>query len=210
VRTAKASGRFRDRPLGRSVAQGLSWLFNPLVYCTLYFGGLVARRPAWWMSIFGLWALLVAAPAALLVIGQRWGLWTDWDVSRLAERRRYMPWVWALSATAVAVSWGASWPEVLRFSAAAICLWLTLSVLVGFWWKISLHVGGTVGILGLVWVVWGPPLVWAVAWPPVAVAWARIQLKRHTWGQVVAGAVAGAISVLAVRYGFAQAMWNVR
>ncbi|MCY0900220.1 MAG: hypothetical protein OWU33_15090 [Firmicutes bacterium] len=177
------------------VAIFLSTLFNPLVYCTLFLGALAFWRSAWAWRLLVVWLGLVAGPATLLYWGHARGIWSDWDVSRREERRTYMPGVVGFAGVTAASAWGFQFPAVLRFSVLAIAIWLVLSTVVGFWWKISLHVGGTVGIAGLAALVWGLNRALVVAWVPVAVAWARLVLKRHTWDQVIAGAFAGAIAL---------------
>ncbi|MCY0879510.1 MAG: hypothetical protein OWU84_11290 [Firmicutes bacterium] len=180
---------------GHRIAAILSTLFNPLVYCTLFLGSLALWRPGWAGRLLVVWVGLVLGPAALLLWGHARGIWSDLDVSRREERRTYMPGVVGFASATAASAWGLSFPAFLRFSVSAIAIWLALSTLVGFWWKISLHVGGTVGIFGLAALVWGLPAALAVAWVPVAVAWARLALKRHTWDQVIAGAVAGGLAL---------------
>ena len=185
----------------RRVAEGLSLVFNPLLYCTGYLALMVLMRPAWWTPALILWALLVAAPALLLVGGIRQGIWSDWDLSRLEERRTYMPWVLGFSLVAAGWAWWGRFPPALQLAAFSIALWLLISVAVGLWWKISLHVGGATGIVWLIAITLSGSAAAGLTWVPLAVAWARLVLRRHTWGQVVAGAVAGSIAVLAGLHG---------
>ncbi|MBX5466737.1 MAG: hypothetical protein K6U14_04470 [Firmicutes bacterium] len=193
---------FRDRferpGWDEAVAEWISWVFNPIAYCTAFLAALTARHPEWWTATAVLWGFLAVAPGVLLWWGVQRGWWSDFDVSQLGERRTYMPWVVVLGAGAVVAAWVGHFPPLLRFTAGSILLWLALSTFIGRRWKISLHVGGATGILWLTAVafgaVWGAMLLWV----PWAVGWARLRLNRHTPAQVWAGALAGTVSVALV------------
>jgi membrane-associated phospholipid phosphatase len=58
-------------------------------------------------------------------------------------------------------------------------------------WGISIHALVAAGTIAALTVIYGPLI--SLGWPMViAVAWARVQLREHTIGQVVAGALVGA------------------
>jgi hypothetical protein len=180
----------------RSAARFLSLLFNPLVAATLYLVGVVLAHRGWAEDAALLWLLVVAAPGVVLALGIRRGVWSDLDVSRLAERRTFMPFAVGFAAVG---AFGAAWlrfPRLLAVSALAILVWLALSTAVGFVWKISLHVGGATGLLWLVGMTFGGAVALSLVWIPPLVAWARLVLRRHDLPQVVAGAAAGSLAAV--------------
>jgi hypothetical protein len=177
-----------------TVATVVSILFNPMVYATLYFAGLALHGvPAW--ACFVSWCLIVLAPAALLGTGIRAGWWSDPDVSRLRERRTFLPFAVLSTAVAAGLATRQGFPYPVRLSSVSMCCWLAASTLVSLFWKVSLHVGATTGILGLVSLLFGPAAAAALAWSPLLVAWARLRLRQHTLGQVIGGIVLGVLAV---------------
>ncbi len=184
--------------LVRGLAEGISVIFNPLVFCSLFFATLAVRHRPWLAPLSVLWTALVAAPALLLGFGVRRGWWSDLDVSQLHERRTYMPWVLAAAGLASALAWGFGFPPPLKWSIDSIFFWLVISVAVGVAWKISLHAGGSTGIVALAYIILGWRWGLALTWVPIAVGWARVRLACHTPFQVLAGAVAGGAAVTVV------------
>jgi membrane-associated phospholipid phosphatase len=82
-------------------------------------------------------------------------------------------------------------PRVLTALIAAMAVGLGTSLLVTLVWKISIHVAVVAGAVVILVLVFGRAALGLV--PLVAlVAWARVALKDHTPGQVVAGAALGA------------------
>jgi membrane-associated phospholipid phosphatase len=63
-------------------------------------------------------------------------------------------------------------------------------------WKISIHAGSAAGsatVLALLYGAWALPLLLGVA----VIGWSRVVLGKHSWAQVVAGAlVSGLITLL--------------
>lgn len=190
------------------MAHLVSWVFNPIFYCTAYLAAMTVAHPQWWPATLQLWFWLAWVPGLLLLAGVRRGWWSDLDVSVLTERRHFMPWVVVASAAALAVTWGAGFPALLRLSSGAIFVWLALSTLIGRYWKISLHVGGAVGILWLTTIAFGAVGGALLVWVPWLVGWARLRLHRHTLGQVVAGAAVGTLSVAVVWQAMGFSPWR--
>jgi hypothetical protein len=189
--------RSRRRRVRFHFALAFSWIFNPIVFCTGYLAAeawTLGRRAL--LDDVLLFLLLALLPGVLLLIGIAAGWWSDWDVSELAERRRYMPAVLGLAVIAAVMAWFDRFPAPLRVAATAIAIWLVISTVVGLTWKISLHMGGSTGIVWLAALTLHPAVALAIAWVPAVVAWARVVLHKHTWAQVVAGAAAGTIAVL--------------
>jgi hypothetical protein len=178
------------------LARALSLLFNPLLFATVFDAVLlVGHGLGWWRYVVPVWALLVALPALVLFVGIRAGVWSDVDVSRLRERRSFMPIALAAGSASLALALLAHFPPLLRFSLLAIVAWLLISTVVGMFWKLSLHVGAAVGIVILLGVSFGREVATGLAWLPVALGWARLRLEAHDIWQVLGGAAVGLAAV---------------
>jgi membrane-associated phospholipid phosphatase len=149
-----------------------------------------------------LWGLLAATfasliPFAFILRGVRRGRWADHHVDA-RERRRVPLLVGAASllvGLAVLATGGA--PRELVALVTAMLVGLAVTLLVTALWKISIHTSVAAGAVVTLALVFGPPLL--VTWPLVGlVAWSRVQLDGHTWPQVAAGAVLGALVAASV------------
>ena len=70
-------------------------------------------------------------------------------------------------------------------------------MLINFTWKISLHTAFAAGSVTVLILLYGTTGAFsAVLVPPIA--WSRIELKYHSLGQTVAGAVLSALIVIVV------------
>jgi hypothetical protein len=180
---------------GMATARILSLVFQPAVTFTLLLAALVLggeARP--WQALW-VWCLLAFLPALALALGMRLGVWTDIEVTRLRERHTYLPLCSLLAMAAAVWAVAVAAPYPLRLLTVAVALWLGASTVVSFAWKISLHEGATVGVVLLVGVLAGALWLGLLAWAPLAVAWARLRLERHTPAQLAAGALAAAAAL---------------
>lgn len=175
-----------------AAARALSLVFQPGVALTALLFALAVGHPSWRGPILALWLLLAGLPAAVLALGLRLGVWSDIEIPRLNERRTYLPVCTLLAGVALVWASVGPFPDALRLTALAIALWLAVSTLTSFAWKISLHEGAAVGVVLLAGRLFGVPIAVAFAWAPFAVAWARLRLGRHTPAQLAAGAAAAA------------------
>lgn len=178
------------------LAKTLSLVFNPLVFatflCALFFWG---HGASWARYLLPTWALLVALPTLLLVVGIRLGYWSDLDISHLHERRTYMPLASLLASGSVVLAFVDHFPLAIRLSVLAILFWLIISTLVSLFWKLSLHVGAAVGTIALIGYIFGPDRAYDLLWLPPVLGWARIRLRAHDPWQVLGGALAGLLAV---------------
>jgi len=182
-----------------ALARALSVIGKPPVYATLYFAILIPVFPLDAGMTTLAWAILILAPSLVLFYGIRRGVWSNVEVTDLRERRTYMPWTVLCATASSAVALLGNFPFALRLTVLGIALWLLLSTLIGFWWKISLHVGGVTGLMFLSVIVLGAPAL-ALAWMPIAVAWSRLRLRRHDLLQVIGGGALGTICTFGVLF----------
>jgi len=81
---------------------------------------------------------------------------------------------------------------VILWSAASFLCGGALVWMISRYWKISIHAVG-VGGGSIILLIVGGTALWPVLLAPVAVSWARLRLGAHTWAQLVAGSVLGAV-----------------
>lgn len=190
------------QPLGQhrrwatTFAHGLSLIAHPILGSLLLFILLAGLHPAWAGAIVRVGMPIIVGSLGLLIVGMWQHWWSDWNMSDLADRRRYLPGVWGWVLLSTWMAHGPSVPLSLATLIVGIALWLTLVIAISMSWKVSLHVSGmavvTVFAIGY-WGWWG---FLATAWLPFLIGWARLYLRRHTLAQVLVGALVGAGSMM--------------
>ncbi|MBA3825829.1 MAG: phosphatase PAP2 family protein [Ktedonobacterales bacterium] len=147
---------------------------------------------------------LTALPVALLVFIQvRRGKWTDLDVSVRKQRYALYPVSLAFLGVLAYVYYRLQAPREAVVSVLTLVGANIVNGIVNLAWKISAHATTAAACASLLWQLspghtWGPP----AAAGAVLVGWSRVELRRHTAGQVLAGWLVGVgSSVLAVRLG---------
>lgn len=174
------------------LARWVSILFDSSILSLVIFP-LVGATAAGWRGIG--WALvaiiiLTGIPLAYIQLGLRRGWVSDWELTRRDERPRFIAVSFASDVLALAVlGWGGA-PHILWLLALIYaCLGLTMFT-ISSKWKISLHMVGVSGFSTLLMYVFGVGAWWTFLSLPL-VAWARLQRKKHTPAQLIAGAVGG-------------------
>nr|WP_055502875.1 hypothetical protein [Nonomuraea pusilla] len=145
------------------------------------------------------WGLMASAlcggvPAAVIALGVRSG---RLDSHHIVDRaRRTGPLLAAVAAVLAAlvllVALGA--PTLLVATVTAMLVALAVTVPVTLRWKISFHAAVCAGtVVVLAHVLPAVPTLLAGAAVVALVCWSRVRLAHHTWPQVEAGAVTGAL-----------------
>ncbi len=148
------------------------------------------------------WAALAAlfvtlGPLVLLALAVRAGKVRNLDIDVRAERPGPMLMALALTVLGLAALWLLGAPRLLLLLLIATLLGGFIALLITLRWKISIHTGGAAGsatVLALLYGAWALPLLLGVA----VIGWSRVVLGKHTWAQVVAGAVVSALVTLVV------------
>jgi membrane-associated phospholipid phosphatase len=147
---------------------------------------------------------LTALPVALVVFVQvKRGKWTDFDVSVRRQRYTLYPFTLACLGVLVYVYYRLQAPREAVVSVLSLVAANLVNALINLKWKISAHATTAAACASLLWQLtpnhtWGPPAAAGAA----LVGWSRVELRRHTAGQVLAGWLVGVgSSVLAVRIG---------
>ncbi|MER6010216.1 hypothetical protein [Streptomyces bluensis] len=131
-------------------------------------------------------------PMAYIKYGIRSGRWNDRHVGQ-RERRLHLILV-IMGSVALAITAMVLLDAPAQMTALVVAMLATLGAIlpVTVFWKISVHTSVSAGAVAIL--VIGVSPWWAAAFPLVAViGWSRIALRDHTMGQVVVGAVLGAL-----------------
>ncbi|MGC8487914.1 MAG: hypothetical protein ACP5QO_06795 [Clostridia bacterium] len=180
----------------KEFARIVSAIFNPVLYIGLFLLYLiVGSHGRLWGPSLTAFFFLGALPAALLFYGIHRGWWSDIDISRLHERRTYLPWVLLSALILFGITIVFHFPRIFRFTLTGILVWLVITTVVSWYWKISIHEGAAVGVVALMWLLYGSAWGIGLVWTPFLVGWARLALQRHTFAQLVAGAGAALFSM---------------
>lgn len=180
---------------GRMVARVVTEASGPAV-CAITGLLIVAIREAG-NSAGAAWggfaAIFVAGiPMGFIARGVKQGRWSDHHVDDRAQRAAPLL-VAILSVTAAgALLTFVHAPRELVALVAAMLVGLLVVLVVTHWWKVSIHTAVAGGLLGTLFVLFGGIALLGVP-ALAAVAWSRTVLDAHTWPQVLAGAVIGAL-----------------
>jgi membrane-associated phospholipid phosphatase len=185
----------------------------------------VRQRVAWWVSVVahpfvlipvlvayvtarllppGRAALVVGLVVAGAVLPMLWiisrrvrsGAWTNYDVSVREQRVGMYPAALVIAgATSLVLLWTRAPRPVLLGTAGSLAL-IAAAAVVNLRLKVSLHTAfaayATVSVLS------DRPLSAALAFVTLAVAWSRLELRRHSLAEVAGGALIGAAVGMAV------------
>ena len=142
---------------------------------------------------WGLLGALFAAviPIAFIKYGMKRGRWADRHVGVKQHRLIVMVFIIGSVATGIALMIGLGAPRTMTALIAAMLTTLAALLAITTVWKISVHAAVSSGAVAMLTVVYGPIALTGYALVAL-VGWSRIELRDHTRGQVLAGALLGA------------------
>lgn len=195
----------KKRQVWRDLARILSTIFNPFLTALALFV-ILAEITA--TSTLDFWRLLFLSTFFTSLGPMLYVFWlystdriSDLDMSVRSEREVVFSTFVVFYLFGAAALWLIGAP---RLMIAAMLGYVASTLIVGYitrYWKISTHaLGITAPIVAMVALYGRGPLPFAVLIPMVC--WARVYLKAHTLGQVIAGAVLGTASVILFFYLF--------
>jgi len=179
-----------------TLAHGISLIAHPIVGSLLLFVLLASLHPTWGGAIARVGTPVIVGSLGLLGVGMWRQWWSDWNMSDLVDRRRYLPGVWGWVLLSLWIAHGPSVPLPLATLMLGIALWLTLVIAISMSWKVSLHVSGMAVVAVFAIGYWGWWGLLATGWIPFLTGWARLYLHRHTVAQVLIGAVVGTVAMM--------------
>ncbi len=181
------------------VARWISAIVHPVAFPLVTLGiacylatGSLPKSVQWVLLAMALVSLPVSILVATQVLSRRW---TDLDVSVRQQRYALYPFglVCMLALALVFAHFGA--PEIAVRAAVAIVIANLADGIINFAYKVSAHSTGAAICAAILWAAapaWG--VVGAIA--ALAVGWSRVELKRHTPGQVLLGWAVGLLTAL--------------
>ena len=189
--------------------KAITLIFQPLLMPT--FGMMILMNmtffvglpPLWrWISIIGTFIFTAVLPAIPILMILRKGEINDLFISK--KEQRTMPYLISFLAY---VFWSMFMWRTLQFPMFIVAMGIGSAVsiititVINLKWKISAHLGGVGGLTGAVFGVCYRmainPLMFLIVILAISalVALARMELKAHTPGQVLAGFVVGFLAV---------------
>lgn len=142
-------------------------------------------------------------PYAIMILGIRRGHLGDRHLSKRQERPVMMV-IGLVSVTVgLLLTWWLGAPRALFALVAAMVAGVAVALAITIFWKISIHTACAAGTLAILVLEFGP-WMWALFPLVAAIAWARVALRDHTFGQVGAGAVVGYLVATLVMVGLAR------
>jgi membrane-associated phospholipid phosphatase len=189
--------------------KAITLIFQPLLMPT--FGMMILMNmtffvglpPLWrWISIIGTFIFTAVLPAIPILMMLRKGEINDLFISK--KEQRTMPYLISFLAY---VFWSMFMWRTLQFPMFIVAMGIGSAIsiiaitVINLKWKISAHLGGVGGLTGAVFGVCyrmaiNPlPFLIAILAISALVALARMELKAHTPGQVLAGFVVGFLAV---------------
>ena len=106
-----------------------------------------------------------------------------------------------LGAIGCGILWYVKAPELLTVSFTAGLISIVIFMAINRFWKISLHTAFTAASVAVLIIVYGATAAWTCVFLPL-VGWARIELKQHSFTQVIVGGLLAVTIVSGVFWGF--------
>jgi hypothetical protein len=177
------------------VARWISILGHPFVLIPLLVAAVTVRwlPPERVAVIVGIVLLVSVVPMLLLMSRRvRSGAWTNYDVSVREQRSGMYPVAMAIAGCTTLILWAIGTPRTVLAGVVATLVLIVIASVVNLWLKISLHTAFAVfTAISLISLGWGVTVAGLVL--ALAIAWSRLELGRHTWPEVVGGALLGAV-----------------
>ncbi len=177
----------------QEIARIISAIIHPMLFPLLTIGVVGYTQSHNSFLTFLLVAIAVVfsvVPVSFVVWLQvKRGVWSDFDVSRREQRYTLYPLTLVVLGFVAFTYYHLNAFYALR-SVGSMVFANLINSFVNLFWKISAHATAAAASATLLWLfapTWGPP----AAISAVMVSWSRVELGRHTKGQVIAGSIVG-------------------
>ncbi|CAM2857711.1 phosphatase PAP2 family protein [Prescottella defluvii] len=168
---------------------GAPWVVNIAASVGM---GVAVGAPGW-----GVFVAICAGvvPMAVILAGMRRAKIGDHHVTRIDERHLLMVVLLGVVLGGLLVLIVAHAPiEMIAFMSAGLVALLAATAITSiFHWKVSIHTGVSAGVTVVLALALSPWWLLTLAATPL-IGWSRVHLGHHTRGQVVVGALAGAVA----------------
>lgn len=191
----------RADQLGHVVSEVLNPLYVAIptfLVVALHSSSSITRGLLWWLVTT---VCVSVVPLMYVARGVQRGHLTDKHVS--VREQRLIPMVVGIASIGIAFGVLIALQASRAFLAAVVGALLAgvLALAITTRWKISLHLVGTAGAVTVFVLLFGSPMLILAPLVPL-VAWARWQVRAHSWLQAIAGTVLGVGVTLGVFWAF--------
>lgn len=187
-------------PQRQVLARWVSAIIHPIAFPLLTLSVLtfiatnsIAETSRWVLLAVALTSLPVAVLVGLQVLR---GRWTDLDVSVRRQRYALYPFGIACMLALFLAYEHFDAPRIVIRAASAFAIANIVDALVNFFYKVSAHATGAAACATLLWLGATPPWGIVASVAALLVGWSRVELGRHTRGQVLLGWGVGIASSL--------------
>ena len=195
-RYSMAKKRKNDLEL-KSLAWAVSRVFDPVIEIPVLIAtAMLYAMNSGWRFRYLVFLLVIDAllPAAYMLWGLAHKTISDWDMTKKDERKGLYVF------TVLAHLFGVVYAYMLGKDELAEILfvfwWLAVVfAVVTLFWKISVHAGVNGAALAFFNHFWGWDNYWWLLIVLLLVLWARVEIKKHTWSQVLIGATTAIVIV---------------
>jgi len=181
-------------------------VFDPVIEIPIMLGA-----AAWWALTNGLrWRFLVflllvdaLLPALYMLYGLRKGFISDWDITKRRERRGLYVFTTLTHLFGVVYAFFLGKTELGK---VLLVFWglAVVFALITYFWKISVHAGVNGAALAFFNHFWGWETYWWLVLVLLLVLWARVEIKKHSWLQVMVGS---GLAIAWVELGLRSLLW---
>ena len=189
------------RSIRQTVATAVSAIIHPVAFPLVTLAAITYTQTsstALTIKLCLIALLMTTLPVAALVGYQvARGHWTDLDVSVRQQRYALYPVGVVFSILMIGAFVLIHAPHGALVAALVVALSNAIDGVINYRYKVSAHATSAAACAALLWIFvpgWGVPSALAAA----LVGWSRVELGRHTTGQVILGWLVGALSAVAV------------
>ncbi|MCX6809171.1 MAG: hypothetical protein NTZ65_00215 [Candidatus Berkelbacteria bacterium] len=182
----------REKEVRHVSAEIISWLFYPPLVGTVFFVFLVfwystdLNQGLHWLVAIS--PFLIFIPLIYFVISFKLGWISDIDLTDRKERPIFLSAFIVSLALASALLYLLSVPTKFFVYVFSGLVMTVVTSIITLFWKISFHTAVTTSVVTAITILGGPQF-WPLFLLIPIIGWARVMLKKHTFWQVVGGAL---------------------
>ncbi|ACF13380.1 conserved hypothetical protein [Chloroherpeton thalassium ATCC 35110] len=140
--------------------------------------------------LFTLFIFFTVIPSIMVISLKKKGKITDYDISNRSQRAVPL----AIAVVAYLIGYlileHLNAPRIISGLLIFYAMNTLILMLITFRWKISVHLSSFTAPLAVLFVQFGPVVLWALLLTPFLI-WSRVFLKAHTLMQAIAGSIMG-------------------
>lgn len=174
----------------RKLAWAVSRVFDPVVEIPILLAGSVyyaLSNGLRWRFLVMLLVVDAVLPALYMVYGLMKGKIKDWDITKREERMGLYFFTIFAHLFGVVAAYAVGKTDLFEI----LLVFWTMAVVfavVTLFWKISVHAGTNAAVVAFFNHYYGWDRFWWLVLVLIVVLWSRVEIKKHTWAQVLVGA----------------------